>query len=229
MLPLSNISIVPVYPVTENILKTAENLDSYNVCLKDFLDTAEGQLADIAELLKNYELTQNLYSLPENLEKNRLPCKVFPYDNNFVSSKSVKYINGSELFFPEISPFSYIATQAPLETTIQDLFTVMEEKGSHTLISLVMPVELRKQPSREYVLLNRCADFWSKDLKFENGYTLLTSTKEPEIIAFDHTNQSLIIRKLVVRNAADVNMKLSKFTIKIGLIMELQIQWYLTT
>lgn len=197
-------------PLASDEQRTTQNsLETFNVFLKDFgydfLSTAKEQFDAISKLLeKNADkLQRNLYLLPGNYEKNRLACRVFPYDHNIISSKSVPYANGSTIHVPEFSSHSYIATQAPLESTIQDLFMLMKEKKCSTLISLVMPFEPKLQNVGGVTSINmieRCADYWSRERIFENGHTLSPSDKEPEIIAFEHTEQSIVIRKLTLRD-----------------------------
>lgn len=187
--------------------RTEDNLDCYNIFLKDFgqeyVDNAQIQFDDIRKLLEKHgdELQQTKYKLPENYEKNRIACKIFPYDHNIVSSESVPYLNGSKFHLRKFSSYSYIATQAPLETTIADLFMVMKEKESPTLISLVMEYEPTIQDNggvKSTVMLQRCANFWTRELNLGNGYILSPSDKEPEIIKFEHTEQFIVIRKLMI-------------------------------
>lgn len=209
---------IPTNSIDNAKQEEEKNLDSYNIALKDFgyefIGEAEKQFEDVAKLVEMQadKLQQNQYLLPGNQEKTRLACRVFPFDHTLLSSESVPYANGSLIFVPESSQFLYIAMQAPLNRTVQDMFTIMKEKKSSTLVSLVMPFESKLEKKGEAITeveYERCADFWNGNLHFENGCTL--SSCELETIKFDHTKQSIVIRKLTMKQPDGLEHAVEQF------------------
>ena len=121
------------------------------------------------------------------LEPNKL-CRygdIRPYEDNYVKIKSGhKFINASWIHIPY--PCYFIATQGPLQTTIEDFFIMCKEYE----VQLIIMLSNLEEDGKE-----KCAKYWDiKDLKnFEIG-------KRTETTSID---EGVFLRKLKIRDLND--------------------------
>lgn len=153
----------------------------------------ELQNEEYVEKLKQTKFIQKKFD-----EFNRLACKIFCYDSNFLSTKRVPYLNGSKIQ-TSFSPHSFISTQAPKENTVSDHFSLMDACNSTTLITLVMSQEPKKTNTGEIVFLDRCEPYWTyKNINIHNEKTIKPILDSMKEISFENTKQKIVIREFPI-------------------------------
>eukprot|EP01025_Chloroclados_australasicus_P033996 TRINITY_DN3479_c0_g4_i2.p1 TRINITY_DN3479_c0_g4~~TRINITY_DN3479_c0_g4_i2.p1 ORF type:complete len:332 (-),score=24.50 TRINITY_DN3479_c0_g4_i2:545-1540(-) len=112
----------------------------------------EAQLARFEQLagvgLKPFDDAE----LPENESKNRY-INVFPFDENRVrllNSDNGDYINASRIQGNSGENFKFIATQAPLQHTIQDFWLMVLQENVGAIVMLTQDSEVRDGRMQRY-------------------------------------------------------------------------------
>lgn len=202
---------------SQNVQDSAKNRFSNKIlviedCNKLLLDIhpdqkeTEAEYRVIANLLKTEPYISKVRRTEFIKEKyalqNRPACKIVSYDQNYLSTDQVPYLNGSTILAPQYSPYSYLATQAPKDNTVSDHFKVMLDKNSITLVTLVMPKEPKKNGLGQIELLDRCIPFWEREsIRIDNDHELKPVQGPIKEITFEGSKQKIVIRELnIIQN-----------------------------
>lgn len=202
--PVNGVGIHQLIPTeSTTVEKTVDEYEINLTSIKPNFATTQEQDDFINKTLRNEpyssETQRTEFIKPEYDDKNRLACKIFPYDGKPIKSTNVPYLNGS-LVKTTVSPHTFIATQAPKENTVSDHFQLMLDFDSNFLITLVMPKEPKKRPNIDEIeFLDRCVPYWEKKEDLKDGYQLLPG-KTIQTISFEGTNQAITLRELKIQN-----------------------------
>ena len=133
-----------------------------------------------------YTIDEDRYHLVGLVKKNEL-CRyidIRPYDYNYVEIKSEpKFINASWIHMPH--PFYFIATQGPLEKTIEDFLSMCIEYDVQFIVMLCNVEEEGRE---------KCAKYW--DRKFTN-YEVLKRIESTIL------KEGIILRRLKIKKEKD--------------------------
>lgn len=217
LLTLFNFNLVSstIYPASSKESQTIKPSATTHP-LSRYLTTLSAISEDIDQVNEEYDTIQSLLEkepyvqttrtmalvYEEHREKTR-PCGACPYMNNIVTTEGkiyntapVDYINGSRVSV-SISSLEFLAVQAPLKETVDDLFNVMIENNSDTIVSMVMPKEPKRNSENEIIWKDRCDEYWAHETDLKHGYRLQTGTII-STMSFDDTEEAIVIRELLI-------------------------------
>lgn len=134
-------------------------------------------------------LKQGAGSLPINRSKNRL-ANILPYESNRVFLVSARGIEGSDYINASFidgyrQRFAYIATQGPLEDTVDDFWRMLMEQNSNIIVMLTQLHEGNRE---------RCFKYWPSDRSAKYQYYVVDPVSEQEFPTF-------IVRDFKVKDA----------------------------
>ncbi|XP_067028665.1 receptor-type tyrosine-protein phosphatase delta-like isoform X2 [Acropora muricata] len=122
---------------------------------------------------------QGTGSLPINRSKNRL-ANILPYESNRVVLLSARGTEGSDYINASYidgyrQRFAYIATQAPLNDTVDDFWRMLMEHNSNIIVMLTQLHEGDRE---------RCCKYWPTDRSEKYQYYVVDPISEQEYSTF---------------------------------------------
>lgn len=170
--------------------------------IKRLTEPSEGGTAGLAEEFRKLSnpnqarrLKQGTGSLTHNRSKNRL-ANILPYESTRVQLISTRGIEGSDYINASyIDGYrqrgAYIATQGPLQETVDDFWRMLMEHNSNIVVMLTQLYEGDRE---------RCYQYWPTDRSAKHQYYIVDPVSEQEFPQF-------VIREFKVKDIMNDNVR----------------------
>jgi protein tyrosine phosphatase len=169
--------------------------------LQEYLDSPQ-KIADQWESVADYTNSNaetTIGEKPENQEKN-VDQSILPYDENVVTLTGEdlidnnNYINASKIHDSDLRQVAYIATQAPLENTVNDFWRCVWGEGTTLIVNLCSQQEKYQrywpdegaQTYGKFEIHLVSEHIWSEDYMVRSFYLKNTETNETRTVTQFH-------------------------------------------
>ncbi|KAJ7372548.1 hypothetical protein OS493_019057 [Desmophyllum pertusum] len=154
--------------------------------IKRLTEPSEGGMAGLAEEFRKLSnpnqvrrLKQGAGSLTINRSKNRL-ANILPYESTRVQLLATRGIEGSDYINASFidgyrQRYAYIATQGPLQDTVDDFWRMLIEQNSNIVVMLTQLHEGDRE---------RCYKYWPTDRSAKHQYYVVDPVSEQEFPHF---------------------------------------------
>ncbi|XP_022803027.1 tyrosine-protein phosphatase Lar-like [Stylophora pistillata] len=173
--------------------------------IKRLTEDSEGGTAGLAEEFRKLSnpnqarrLKQGTGSLTCNRSKNRL-ANILPYESTRVQLLSTRGIEGSDYINASFidgyrQKGAYIATQGPLQETVDDFWRMLMEHNSNIVVMLTQLFEGDRE---------RCYKYWPTDRSAKHQYYVVDPVSEQEFAQF-------VVREFKVRDIMNDTVRIIK-------------------
>lgn len=173
--------------------------------IKRLTEDSEGGTAGLAEEFRKLSnpnqarrLKQGTGSLTCNRSKNRL-ANILPYESTRVQLLSTRGIEGSDYINASFidgyrQKGAYIATQGPLQETVDDFWRMLMEHNSNIVVMLTQLFEGDRE---------RCYKYWPTDRSAKHQYYVVDPVSEQEFAQF-------VVREFKVKDIMNDTVRIIK-------------------